>query len=185
VRPHSLPPAAVPQSSLSLAAIVERARSDDPTAIDALYDAYATALLRLAFRLLASREDAEDVVQDVFVGLPLALRRYEERGHFEHWLKRLTARTALMRLRAPSAARREPLHEVSLRSPEDQLLARLALETAIERLPHTLRSVFVLREIEQFSHEEIAELLGIRRGTSEVRLHRAIRTLRDFLESSR
>jgi RNA polymerase sigma factor (sigma-70 family) len=58
------------------------------------------ALFRLAYRLVGAREDAEDVVHDVFVGLPEALGRYEERGSFGGWLKRVTARVALMRLRS-------------------------------------------------------------------------------------
>lgn len=56
------------------------------------------------------------------------------------------------------------------------------LERGIESLPETLRAVFVLKEIEGYSHAEIGELLGIRRGTSEVRYHRAIRQLRETLK---
>ena len=58
---------------------------------------------------------------------------------------------------------------------------RLILNEAIAALPDELRAVFVLREIEGYSHAEIGEILGIRRGTSEVRLFRAIRMLRRAL----
>jgi RNA polymerase sigma-70 factor (ECF subfamily) len=63
--------------------------------------------------------------------------------------------------------------------------AREALERALATLPDALRSVFVLKEVEGYSHSEIADLLGIRRGTSEVRLLRAIRRLRQELEDDR
>src|SRR5262249_45492658 len=138
-------------------------------------------LLAVAYRLLQSRADAEDVVHDVFVGLPEALRRYEERGALGAWLRKVTARVALMRLRADSARRTEPLEETSMhatvKTPEDAL----TLERALQRLSPSLRSVLVLKEIEGFSHAEIAELLDISVSASEVRLHRALRTLRALL----
>ena len=78
---------------------VETIRAGSPDALAALYREHGHALYRLAYRLVGTREDAEDVVHDVFVGLPEALGRYQERGSFAGWLKRVTARLALMRLR--------------------------------------------------------------------------------------
>src|SRR5438128_12595842 len=81
-------------------ASIAEARAGSPNALSALYLEHGAALFRLAYRLVGAREGAEDVVHDVFVGLPDALRRYEERGSFAAWLKRVTARVALMRLRS-------------------------------------------------------------------------------------
>lgn len=153
--------------------------------LDELYWRYATPLLRLAFNLLGSQDDAEDVVQDVFVGLPLAIGRYEERGAFGGWLKQLTTRTALMHLRRRVNRRTDSLDADSSGNHQaraDRVLDRIDLERAIAALPEPLRVVFVLSRVEQLSHDEIASVLGIRRGTSEVRLHRAIRRLRHSLE---
>lgn len=150
-----------------------------------LYWRYATPLLRLAYGLLGSADDAEDVVQDVFVGLPLALARYEERGAFAGWLKQLTTRTALMHLRRRATQRTDRLDPDAFdghHARADHVLERIDLENAIASLPEPLRVVFVLSRIEQLTHDEIADVLGIRRGTSEVRLHRAIRRLRHLLE---
>src|SRR5438876_11176990 len=83
----------------SPASLITEARAGSPDALSALYLEHGAALFRLAYRLVGAREDAEDVVHDVFVGLPEALRRYEERGSFAAWLKRVTARVALMKLR--------------------------------------------------------------------------------------
>src|SRR5436190_1045128 len=80
--------------------LMAEARAGSPDALSALYLEHGAALFRLAYRLVRAREDAEDVVHDVFVGLPEALRRYEERGSLVGWLKRVTARVALMRLRS-------------------------------------------------------------------------------------
>ena len=154
-------------------------------ALEELYARRAPELLRLAFHLLGSVDEAEDVVQDVFVGLPVAMRRYEERGAFRSWLRRLTVRTALMQLR-----RRQRRPTQSLDTPaalaqstaSDPVLERVDLQAAIAALPDSLRTVFVLFQVEQFTHAEIATMLGIRRGTSEVRLYRAIRRLLTLLE---
>jgi hypothetical protein len=74
---------------------IDAIRADSPDALAALYREHGRALFRLAYRLTGTREDAEDVVHDVFVGLPEALGRYEERGSLAGWLKRVTARLAL------------------------------------------------------------------------------------------
>ncbi len=121
-------------------------------------------------------------MQDLFVGLPMAVRRYAERGSFGAWLRTVTVRLALDRVR-----RRTRRHEVALDLAGEQTAVsetpevRWDLEGAIAALPDDLRMVFVLREVEGFSHAEIGRLLGIRTGTSEVRLHRAMRALRRAL----
>src|SRR5688500_14931734 len=80
--------------------LVRSARAGESAGIGELYDRYAGPLFRTAYRLTGSAADAEDVVHDVFVGLPEALRRYEERGSFSAWLTRVTVRTTLMRARS-------------------------------------------------------------------------------------
>jgi RNA polymerase sigma-70 factor (ECF subfamily) len=172
------------------AALVERLRTGDSQALDHLFHRHATSLLGVAYRLTGSSADAEDVVQDLFVGLPLALRRYVEQGSFAGWLRTVTARLALDRIR-----RREGRREVALdlaveraaRGAGDAgaMEARWELEEALAALPDALRVVLVLKEVEGYSHAEIGRMLGIRTGTSEVRLHRAIRTLRRVLGEQR
>ena len=161
--------------------LVTRVRAGDHDAVAMLYRRYGTPLLRLAARLTGSREDGEDVVQDVFVSLPLTVRKYEESGRFDAWLRRITARVAITRVERRTRRREVDLKGAADRavgSGEDELAARVSLEAAIAELPDTLRVVFVLRMVEQYTHEQIADTVGIRRGTSEVRLYRAIRTLR-------
>jgi RNA polymerase sigma-70 factor (ECF subfamily) len=164
------------------AALVERLSNGDLEALDALFHRYASALLNLARRVTGSSVDAEDVVQDLFVGLPMAVRRYAERGSFGAWLRTVTVRLALDRVR-----RRTRRHEVDLDLAGEQTAVsetpevRWDIEGAIAALPDDLRMVFVLKEVEGFSHAEIGRLLGIRTGTSEVRLHRAMRALRRAL----
>jgi RNA polymerase sigma-70 factor (ECF subfamily) len=142
-----------------------------------LYRRHAGALLAVAYRLLLSRADAEDV-HDLFVGLPEALRKYEERGRMESWLKRIVARLALSRLRAKRPVALDESADLAV-VPADPV-NRVATELSPES-----RAVLVLKEIEGFSHAEIASMLGISVGASEVRLHRALRRLRELLSEER
>ncbi len=159
------------------------ARSGDADALGALYARFSPGLMRLAWHLLGSAADAEDVLHDVFLGLPEALRLYKEQGTLEAWLKRVTARVALTRLRTE---RRR--HEVGL-EPDVAAPAATpagddaAVQRAIAQLPDALRAVFVLKSIEGYAHAEIGALLGISAAASEVRLHRAIKQLRARLSA--
>ncbi|PYP01133.1 MAG: hypothetical protein DMD57_14555 [Gemmatimonadetes bacterium] len=164
---------------------IDAARTGDPEALASLYRTHGAVLYRLAYRLTGTPQDAEDVVHDVFVGLPEALGRYEERGSFASWLKRVTARVALMRLRARTR-RREVGIEATLPTAAPPLdSASVALRAAVGALPDPLRAVLVLKEIEGYSHAEVGELLGISAGASRVRLNRAMRRLRKTLEDGR
>ena len=164
------------------ASLVADTRAGNADALGALYERYGNALLAVAYRLLQSTADAEDVVHDVFVGLPEALRRYEERGALSAWLRTITARVALARMRADNARERlsltdvgEPMHR------QHDIEGLISLEYAMQQLTPALRAVLVLKEIEGFSHAEIAEMLHISVGASEVRLHRAVAALRAIL----
>jgi RNA polymerase sigma-70 factor (ECF subfamily) len=156
-------------------------RRGEIDAIDVLFRRHAGDLLRLARSLCTSRADAEDVVQDVFVGLPAALRNYEPRGAFGRWLRGVTVRTALAHRRAAARRRETDLVEWRGVTRAEEEIGLAMIDEAVGRLPPPLRAVFVLRVVEGHSHAEIAELLGIRPGTSEVRLFRAIRQLRSLL----
>ena len=164
---------------------IDWARTGDREALASLYRTHGAVLYRLAYRLTGTPQDAEDVVHDVFVGLPEALARYEERGKLTSWLKRVTARVALVRLRARTR-RREVGIEATLPTAAPPLdSASMALRAAVDALPDPLRAVLVLKEIEGYSHAEVGELLGISAGASRVRLNRAMRRLRTTLEDGR
>jgi RNA polymerase sigma-70 factor (ECF subfamily) len=165
--------------------LIPRLRRGDPSALTAIYRAFGGELLALARRLTGSNADAEDVLHDLIVGLPDALRNYEERGRLRAWLKQIVARMCLMRLRT-ARRRREtdldtagqiPVRAASAADFDD------AIEIALRDLPRPIRAVVVLRFIEGLSHREIAETLGISITASEMRLSRGIVALRRRLET--
>lgn len=164
--------------------LVDAASRGDRVALELLYRRYHQDVYTLAFRISGSKEDAEDVLQDVFVGMPDALRTFRGDGSFESWIRRIAANRTLELLRREKIRRRVTppatgIHGSS--SSPSRTEERLTLEEALDELPDGLRAVLVLREVEGFTHREIAETLGIRPGTSQVRLHRAKKRLRRIL----
>ncbi len=155
-------------------------------AIDVLYDRYAALLLRLARYMSGSDSDAEDIVHDVFIGLPKSIRSYREEGHLGAWLSRLVVNRAIDQRRA--ASRRAKLYRTAaaqqITTSTSMSVHDLDLDSAIATLAPALRDVFVLRAVEGYSHADIAALLGIRTGTVHVRYFRAIRALRSRLGRS-
>jgi RNA polymerase sigma-70 factor, ECF subfamily len=160
-------------------ALLDAVRQGSNEALGQLYTRHATDVFSVAYRLTGSRQDAEDVLQDVFVGLPRALRSYEDEGRFGAWLGRVAARTALMRLRSRGARREEVLDAAGAAAARGEAdpVDRIAAERALRGLPDGLRAVFVLKEIEGYSHAEIGALLGITAENSAVRLSRAWKLL--------
>ena len=166
--------------------LLQRARLGSQDALATLFERHNTEVHRVAYRLTMSPDDAEDIVQDVFIGLPEALAAYGGAGGFAAWLRKVTVRTTLMRMRssrrrAATAARASTEQRSAM---SNFIFDRIAIATALKALPDEHRVVFVLADIEGYTHVEIATLLGIRAGTSEVRLHRARRKLRALLGDS-
>lgn len=163
--------------------LMKAVASGSREALGVVYDRHAEDALAAAYRIVGSMEDARDVVQDLFVGLPRAAASYSDTGRLEGWIRRLATRTGLMALRSHRRrerrsrlfVERRPTHT---RDPSDTLVLRQALAA----LPEPQRQVFVLKELEGYGHREIAETLGISAAASRVRLHRAWNSLRKGLE---
>lgn len=173
------PMAATPNDTATLLDAVKGGSVD---ALGAVYRRHADEVFTTAYRITGSPDEAEDVMQDVFVGLPRALEAYREQGRFGGWLQRLATRTALMRLRSARRKREAPLAEAARLSDDVAGPGKRAdAAAAVGRLPDSLRLVFVLKEIEGYSHDEIAALLGITAGASAARLSRAWSRLRKEL----
>jgi RNA polymerase sigma-70 factor (ECF subfamily) len=162
--------------------LISRTIAGDMDALSALYRQHAADMLGVAYRLLGSRSDAEDVIQELFSTLAGALGDYREAGRFGGWLRQRTVRLALMRLRSGRRRREWSLDEsIPAIDPADGMLLR----DALNRLESDDRTIIMLKAIEGYSHPEIADLLGIKRGTAEVRLHRAMERLRALVKEER
>lgn len=184
-RPLSfLEPLHIVEASEAARRLIESASGGDRSALGQLYEAHAQMVYRVAYRLTESWADAQDIVQQVFLGLPEALRTFEGRGSFEGWLVQVTTRTVLMQLRQRNRSREVPYAAVSWivgRVEPRHEIDRLALDEALGQLSPEQRAVLTLKFIEGYSHDEIGEILGINNQASRGRLFRAVRALRRLL----
>ncbi len=163
------------------------ARSGDEAAFRQLYRRHTPALYRLALRLGGGDEPwAEELVQRSWIRAVEGLGAFGWRSALSTWLGGIAINCA-RELWREGRGRDEVLDEVpdritasgdSSAGPED----RVDLERAIERLPQGCRRVFVLHDVEGYTHEEIGGLLGIEAGTSKSQLSHARRRLRAALQ---
>lgn len=175
----------------SLEPLVEAARQGDRRAFDELVRLTYGDVYKLAVKMTGNEADASDVVQDAYVRAFRALRRFRGDASFSTWLYRITSNCASTFLSRRSRQRCDDLSELdnvvdpdpeqdpTLRAEASTL--RQTIERALDQLPHRLRAVVVLKDVEDLSHREIAERLGISESATKVRLHRARHTLRRLL----
>jgi RNA polymerase sigma-70 factor (ECF subfamily) len=168
--------------------LIRALRAGDPQALESLFETYADRLYRLALGLLGDPFEAEDIVQEAFLKVITRLDNFQERSNLGTWLYRVAYNASIDRLRLrresplpeddPDLDDSLPMPEVlsEWHTPESHLIVGESLEyldAAIQTLPESLRSVFVLRDIDELSTRETAEVLGITENTVKVRLHRA------------
>ena len=165
---------------------VQRAASGDHGAFERLYREHVGRIYALCVRMV-DEQSAEDLTQEVFIRAWSKLGSFKGQSQFGTWLHRLAVNHVL--------SRRETQRKREARNAGgDSLLARvtapnrrssghaLDIETAVQRLPARARDVFVLYDVEGYSHDEIADSLGISVGTSKSQLHRARMLMRKQLD---
>jgi RNA polymerase sigma-70 factor (ECF subfamily) len=186
-RGSTAPAIVVDDEPAAFRARIVRVVAGDVGALGELFVSHGDLVHRTAYRLTGNRADADDVTQELFVRLPLALQGFNGGiSTFSAWIRRVAVRQALMLLRAGRRRAEVSVDDVaSLVAARDQVIERLTIEDALARLSDEHRTVFLLKEVEGFAHSEIAELLDISVANSEVRLHRARRELRALLGGSR
>lgn len=189
--------------------LVERARQRDMAAFEELVVRYRSKVYGLALRMMKDASDAEEIMQETFLSAWQSLPGFRGESAFGSWLYRICANFALMRLRRrkvelendaqqhPQASAGEPRFdsEGSLiaspsydwsRGTEEKALdheLRRAIETATMGLPDEHRAVFLLKDIEGLSYEEIAQVTGSTVPAVKSRLHRARLALRQAIEA--
>ena len=149
-----------------------------------LYRRHATRLYRLAWRMLGSRMDAEDVVQETWLRALPRLQDFAWRSSLGTWLCGIlvnVARETLARRGRWTMDEMNDAVDAPTVSSATDLLEQIDIEHAIGALAPGCRAVFLLHDVEGFTHDEIAERLGCTAGTSKTQLFRARRALRRLL----
>ncbi len=185
--------------------MIDRFKSGDRSAFDALVEKYAGKAYQIAFGVLGNREDAEEVAQDVFVRIHRALPNFRGDSEFSTWMYRITLNLARNKYRwnksrgsqknismdAPieggdndkdnsgfdvPSPRMSPDAQVAI----DEIERNISVE--LEKLPDLYREALVLRNVQDMNYDQIATLLGCKLGTIKSRIARAREELRRRLK---
>ena len=166
--------------------LARRAKEGETTAFHELVNRHAGALHRLAFFLVGQPQNAEDILQETFLGAFRNLATFQGRSSVKTWLIRILINQVAKyrrygRIRKVTALADIP-HQAHPVHPPPAHDVRFDVEAAMQALSPEHREVIVLRELQGFSYAEIATLLDVPRGTVESRLNRARRILREALK---
>lgn len=180
--------------SAILKSIIEGCLRQDRKYQFKLYERYYGKMMGVCMRYATDRDEADDLVQQGFIKLFNNLKRYEFKGSFDGWIRRMFVNTAIDHIRRK---KRNPLllgedaHLDLFNKEKDQsqfdkveeLDPNLVME-AIQKLTPAYKAVFNLYVIEDYSHKEIAEMLGVSLGTSKSNLSKAKQNLRKYLQEA-
>ncbi|WP_321476256.1 RNA polymerase sigma factor [uncultured Paludibaculum sp.] len=178
--------------------LVDRARRGDAAAFGELISKYERRVYRMARQITQNDEDAEDVLQETFLKAFEHLDSFQGQSKFYTWLTRIAVNESLMKLRKRKSDRTVSLDE-NIETEEEPIVREIAvwddtpeqkysqeemreiLDKAIDSLKPIFRTVFVLRDVEELSTEETAEVLGLSIAAVKSRLLRARLQLREKL----
>lgn len=173
--------------------LVRRSLNGDQRAFAEIVNRYRDKIYNLGYRMLGSREEAEDVTQETFLHTFRALASFRLKERFSPWIYKIASNLCLDRLRKnrhPVSSLDEPIGpegDIAQQVPDwthapdkvyEQTEVREDTQGAISKLPPKYKVVVVLRHLHDLSYQEIAETLGIPQGTVKTRLFRAREILR-------
>jgi len=166
-----------------LADIISACQSNHRIAQQQLYELHHRRVYRLCVPLVGE-QDAPDITQQTFLKVFRTIQQFSGSGRFETWLHRVTVNECLQHIRSRN---RRPEVALEVEPPEGGSETGAAVESAellqvaLDRLEPELRTIFVLRELEELSYSELAELLDVSAGTVASRLNRARTQLKELL----
>ena len=174
-------PAAQPATPDSL---IEKCLTGDQEAWDAIVKQNWRKVFNVAYKFVGKHDEAEDLTQDIFLKIFKALNTFDRRANFQTWIVSISRNLCIDHYRSvrkeretmardvdasqlmPASRERSPLGEL------EQLDLRHRIREALAELPPTLREAVVLRDLQEFSYQEIASQLGLPEGTVKSRINR-------------
>jgi RNA polymerase sigma-70 factor (ECF subfamily) len=180
---------------LSDVVLIDQVQSGSIEAFEEILARYESTVYNLALRLTRNKEDAEEVLQDVFLTIFTKVKSFERKSAFSSWLYRVIVNSSFMKLRKRRSSivvaiddeqeesfqnkiENEGSSEESLDDQLQNKRLRKTLAQAIDRLPDQYRAVFVLRDVEGLSNTEVGKILDISIPAVKSRLHRSRLMLR-------
>lgn len=188
------------EKKITDATLIQQFRKGSMEAFEELLERYESKIYNLAMRFTRNQEDAEEVLQDVFTTLYQKLDGFKGNSAFSSWLYRIIVNAAFMKLRkrkqnntvaiedlAPAVKQQCLDRELSFCNRSDVLSInremRDIIESALNKLPDQYRAVFVLRDVDGLSNQEVSEILDLSIPAVKSRLHRSRLMLRKRLQN--
>ncbi len=175
------------------AELISRCQQGDPDALKEIFDQYHKKVYRIAYGVVRQREEALDIVQEVFIKLYRSIRFFKGQSKFYTYLYRMAMNTAIDHAREMRRAPFSSLEGMEGFQPSDgvekrpdSILLHKELEEKVkrvlEKLPNDQRMALIFREIEGLSYQEISETMGCSIGTVMSRLHYARKRIQELLK---
>lgn len=173
--------------------LVSRCQQGDQEALKEIFDKYHKKVYRIAYGVVRHREEALDIVQEVFVKLFRSIKNFKGRSHFYTYLYRMVMNTAIDHSRKMGKQFVSSLDEEGSFEPSDEIekgperiLLQKELEEkvkwAMEKLPVEQKAALLFREVEGLSYEEMADAMGCSIGTVMSRLHYGRKRMQELLK---
>ena len=168
--------------------ILKMVQEGSREALGLLWSEHSSKVLNLAFRMLRDRDEAEDILMDVFVQVPSAIKSFKGQSAVATWLYRLTVNACLMKLRA--GKRHRELEEEHLDTIIEEALGKAdttsdfdptLLEKGLAQLNAETRSMLWLKDAEDLDVKDLAEIYKMPEGTVKARLSRARSFVRNYI----
>lgn len=169
---------------MSLEQLIIKCKKNDAQAQSQIYKLFSSQLFALCLKYSKNYAEAQDNLQDSFVTIFKKMDQFGNKGSLEGWMKRITINTALQRYRSVGVfdiVNEDQIEDVAVEIYEEDISLDFLL-SIIQELPDRYRLVFNLYVLDDYSHKEIAEMMGISTGTSKSNLARARMILKDKIE---
>ena len=176
--------------------LIERAARGDGAAFSDLMAVHEAKMYAVALRMCGNHEDAQDCLQDAMIRIYRAISGFKGQSSFSTWVYRITTNTCLDELRRRKTRQNTSLDGLldagwspsdDMDTPERHALAserRREISRAIAELPEDMRAAIILRDVQGFAYDEIAEMLGANVGTIKSRISRGREKLREKLSET-
>jgi RNA polymerase sigma-70 factor (ECF subfamily) len=181
---------------------IKRAQQGEPEAFGPLVQKYQPRVFSLVYHLVRRRDEVEDLAQEIFIKAFRAIRSYNFQSSFVTWLSRIATNHCYDFLRHERASRvsfywqmgehsQQELEANAESQPEqrldheEQIVLKDLVVKLLDRAPENDRKILMLKELQDFSVEEIAEILNLKPTTVKVRLHRARKRMLEDLRQWR
>jgi RNA polymerase sigma-70 factor (ECF subfamily) len=167
--------------------LVARCLKGDLSAFEAIYSRHSSSLFNLAYRMVGNVNDAEDLLQEIFLLAYNKLPGYQGQAALGTWLYRVATNRCLDFLRSRAARNQAVTESLDAKdrslsgAPVESTPERLDIERSVDKLPDSYRAAFLLYDVEGFEHKEVAEILGVAEGTSKSLVHKARLKIREHL----